>query len=177
MLYNPIIRNFNRIRRILLEEAPLQRRAVRPAATFAELVPREHRSRIWARLRQEGMMVGEYDIPLRPVAIFFACVIAALTLWLVIDPGICMAMGLLFAVAVGGLAVWCALSARTHSYAITLGEAALAMTTGDECRAAGYRFTQNEIFLKVRRIVAEVGGLDPAEIKPEKSFRDLGFFE
>jgi hypothetical protein len=175
MLYNPIIRNFNRIRRILLEEVPLQRRAVRPAATFDELIPREHRRRVWGRLRQEGLTVGPPDISLVPGAIFMASVIVGLTLWFAIDPGVCVAIGLLLAVAMGGLVVWGMVDVRAQRCEITLGDAALAMTTGDECRAAGYQFTRNEIFLKVRRIIAEVGGLDPAKITPEKTLQDLDF--
>jgi len=57
----------------------------------------------------------------------------------------------------------------------TLGDAALQMTTAKECQEAGYHYTRNEIFLKVRMILMEAANLDRDEITPEKRLQgDLG---
>ena len=55
----------------------------------------------------------------------------------------------------------------------TLGDAALRMTALRECREAGYRFTHNEIFWKVRASLAGCCGVPYARIKPETTFREL----
>ncbi len=55
----------------------------------------------------------------------------------------------------------------------TLGDAALGMTSVQECREAGYQLTRHEIFLKVRVCLAEASGVPYEEITPETSFLDL----
>lgn len=57
----------------------------------------------------------------------------------------------------------------------TLGDAALRMTTAEQCREAGYRFNHNEIFLKLREVLVEACNLERDEITPEKTLQgDLG---
>ena len=48
----------------------------------------------------------------------------------------------------------------------TVGDAALAMTSPEQCNDADYRLNRKEIFLKVRRVLAYVSGVEPHEITP-----------
>src|SRR5215218_9500826 len=55
MRYNPFVRNFGKVRRVLIETLGIPRHAVRPSSKLAELVPRELRRYVWARLSDEGV--------------------------------------------------------------------------------------------------------------------------
>jgi hypothetical protein len=55
----------------------------------------------------------------------------------------------------------------------TVGELVLGMTCFAEHKASGYRWTRNEIELKVRLILADSLGLPLEDIRPECSLQEL----
>ena len=58
---------------------------------------------------------------------------------------------------------------------LTVGDAALAMTTPADCRDAEYLFTHREITRKVCMIVSDSLGVHIDQLRPETNFReDLG---
>ena len=54
-----------------------------------------------------------------------------------------------------------------------VGELVIFMTCFADHKASGYRWTRNEIELKVRLIIAYSLGLDLDEVRPECSFLEL----
>lgn len=174
MRYNPVVRNFCRIRRILIETLGLQREAVRPSSTFASLVPREQRRRVWERFRQEGLEVKPLHFSgedLLLIVVFKISILVVgyvqwpewICLWLVIA----ITSGL---VAAAAIYRWWTVEIDPH---MTIGDAALAITTPEQCQDAEYRLNRKEIFFKVRRILAYVAGVAPQEITRETKFNDL----
>ncbi len=58
---------------------------------------------------------------------------------------------------------------------LTVGDAALAMTTQADCRDAEYKFTHREVTRKVHMIIADNLGVAIEQLRPETSFReDIG---
>jgi hypothetical protein len=175
MLYNPVARNFYRLRRVLIETLGVPRTAIRPSSRFEEVVPREQRKRVWAQFYGQNLNVE----PLFPPGAVIAVVVLQLVAWIALGcvfwPGGIVVIGPI-AIFVGGYA--CHFLKRKSievdpSY--TLGDAALRMTTAEQCRDAGYRLTRNEIFLKVREVLVEACNLERDEITPEKTLQgDLG---
>jgi hypothetical protein len=176
MKYNPFARNFYRIRRVLIETCDLPRHAVRPSAKMAELIPRDQRQRVIDRLRREQLNLR--TITVIPIA-WIGFVTAAMVVWVLASVTLGMSYwfvvpgAILAALATGkGLAY---ISAMEFEPSLTVGDLVLAITSPSQCREAGYRMSRNEIFLKVRRVVAASAGVDPSQIKPETSFtEDLG---
>ena len=180
MQYNPIVRNFSRLRRIL-ESLGLSRDAIRPATRLADLVPREQRRRVWDCVEREKCNVPPLLWSFWAKAIVLAAVLlwtlVACMAWVTIGAGVVPFGWMAVAIVIGIFAV-CILCDR-HVPAseidpsLTVGDLVLAMTSGRECREAGYRLTRNEIFFKVRLIFAASLGFPVDEIKPETRFNDL----
>ena len=171
MRYCPIIRNFNRIRRVLGDELGLPRNVIRPTTTFAEVVPRKHRRRVWRRFRREGIDLDRLDMSGIQLAGGFVAVGAGLLCGYVLsNNGVCVPTAI-----IAGIAAFFALLpwATVIDPSYTLGDAALGMTSVRECRAAGYQFTHNEIFLKVRRALVHAYNLSYADVKLESKLSDL----
>ncbi len=70
-------RAFHRIRRALLQELGLERRAVRPATTLASIVPVSDRRRIWARLKQ-AVAVDEWPELSRSAEVAFVIAVSSI---------------------------------------------------------------------------------------------------
>jgi len=182
MKYNPFARNFYRIRRVLIETCDLPRHAVRPSAKLAELIPPEHRARFWADLEREKRNVPPLLWSFGAKALVFTAVslwtMLGCIAWVTIGDG--WPFGLTAIAIIIGIFVVCIVCDRlvpatAIEPSMTVGDLVLAITTPSDCREAGYRLSRNEIFLKVRLIVASSLGVDPAQIKPETNFvEDLG---
>lgn len=172
MYYCPIMRNFYRLRAVLVEELGLPRQAIRPSMTFAELVPRAERPRVWRRFRQEeikapelaqsgvqacGCIVGTSLAVLFPLFLGWPDLVTAL-LW--IPTGICIFWLL-------------GKFAKELDPEFTLGDAALLMTSVKECRDAGYQFTSNEVFVKVRATVSDFLNVPRSQITRETRLTDF----
>jgi hypothetical protein len=175
MRYCPIARNFYRLRRVLIEELGLPREAIRPSATFAELVPREQRRRIADRLGQTKVGV----LPLRFSPAQQMAMSISFGLWLGIAAGLiawpnAWMVLLLAAVPVILLTCWVRRFKATEiDPGYTLGDVALGMTSTRECREAGYQFTRNEIFCKVRFIFMRWGGVKRSRFTRDKTMDEI----
>jgi hypothetical protein len=176
MKYNPFSRNFYRIRRVLVETCDLPRHAVRPSAKLAALIPHDQRRRVLDRLGCEKVNLDTITVvPGRWIMLGMAAtvtwILASLFFWA--NCWFVLLGAILVPIAIG----W----TLSHFFAkdieptLTVGDAVLAMTSARECQEAGYRLSRNEIFLKVRLIVASNLGVNASEIKPETNFvEDLG---
>jgi hypothetical protein len=171
--YNPIARNFYSIRRVLIETLGLPRRAIRPGSKFADLVPPEHRKRVWQQLYKNNLSVE----PLFPSCGVVAFVFLQLAVWIVLGwyfwPGGIVVIGPIAIVV--GACTWFLLKRKwievDGSY--TLGEAALRMTTPEHCSDAAYRLTRNEIFLKIQMVLVEALNVERDEVTPEAKLDEL----
>ena len=174
MHYCPIARHFYRLRRVLVEELGLPRDAIRPSATFAELVPREHRRRVWRRFRREEIKVNPLEMSRTQTGIIFGSVICSVILVLYILPNF---WACITAAVVAGTATFASLKSWTTEIdpSYSLGDAALRMTSVRECRETGYRLTRNEIFVKVRSTISGSLGVPLSQIKRETTWEELGY--
>jgi hypothetical protein len=173
MRYCPIARHFYRIRRVLIEELGLPRQAIRPSATFAELVPREHRRRVWGRFRRDKVKVNGLWMSQFQMGLICASMSGSGLMVLAVLPHswFCMATAIFAGVAAYlALAPW----AKEVDPSCTLGDAALNMTSVRECREAGYQFTRNEIFVKVRSAISVSLGVPISQINRETTWAELG---
>jgi hypothetical protein len=192
MQYNPIVRNFGKVRRVLTETLGLPRHAVRPSCKLAELVPPEQRRLVWNRLQLENGSDSLLRFPpsvTRMATLLFWCVFA---FFLSGIGGIALLFGgtTLFA----GVTVWLVavvsaliLSILSQMFVfqhlehlateldpnISVGELTLRMTTGQECREARYQLTHNEIPFKTRVIFAEHLGLRMDQLTPDTNIAEL----
>ena len=174
MHYNPIVRNFSRLRRVLMATLGLPRSAIRPSAKLADLVPREQRRRVWERFQREDMNVPELRLSTLEFTSAFAAMLACLGFGLVVWPtGWCT---ILLGAIGAGVATLCfhfRYTAAEIAPLLSVGELVLGMTSGRECRAAEYRLNRKEIFVKLRVILSDAANLDPDQITPETNLYDL----
>jgi hypothetical protein len=85
----------------------------------------------------------------------------------------------LFLVLALGMAAYRASRRRAVHFPLglkTVGELVIYLTRFPEHKDSGYRWTRNEIALKVRLIVAESMGLPLDVVRPECSFMELDAF-
>ena len=172
MKYNPIRRKFYQMRRVLVETLGLPRQAIRPTSTFAELIPRAERRRLWQRFRDGGVELPPLMMNGSQCMLVLAVPLAwiALGLWMELSVCFVLPMALPVLIAAG----WIGSGWANDSYAdYTLGDAALATTTIDDCNVGGYRFTRNEILHKIRMVLSCACAVEPSEITPETKFMDL----
>ena len=174
-MYNPIVRNFCRIRRVLMETLQLPRDAIHPSATLAELIPRSQRRRVWKAFCRENIHADELRLSsgqwLASAALMLLWVSAGCWTW----PGWwCTILGSAPFVGLAVLSILFRFCATEIDASLTIGDAVLKATSGRQCVEAGYRFTRNEIFLKVRLCIAKSAGIDAAMITPEVPLSELG---
>jgi hypothetical protein len=171
--YNPIVRTYGEFRAVLLSSLDLDRRDIHPSADLRDLIPPSRRREIWGRLRRQGFQLPPLHLPPRTFAHATFWVIktaAALALWL----GHWGA--LLIAVPLAHLAYricrpW---AVELPPSPRTVGEMVFYLTNFREHRDSGYRWTRNDIALKVRLIVAEAAGLPLDKVRPDSTWAELG---
>jgi hypothetical protein len=87
-------------------------------------------------------------------------------------------LGVLLGLLLGGSMHWLrrpfAVLFPVSFTANTVGEMVLHLTSVREHQDSGYRWTRNEITLKVRLIIAENLGVPLDDVRPETTFRELG---
>jgi hypothetical protein len=172
MRYCPIARHFYRLRRVLMEELGLPRAAIRPSATFAELVPREQRWRVWRRFDRENIRIDSLAMTRSHGALIFGSMICAGLLSLFVLPHFCVCVPTAIVAAIVAfvaLIPW----ADDVDPSYTLADAALGMTSVQECQEAGYRLTRHEIFLKVRVCLVEATDVPYDEVNPDSKLTDF----
>jgi hypothetical protein len=172
--YNPIVRNFCRLRAVLVDALGVDRRIVRPATPLDELVPPDRLGDVLARLRAAGFHAprSEYHVTEHPLWFLGVAGVGLFVAVLLFRP--------LLAIDVGLLAVrlvTLAFRARRHrTVAVplgprTVGDMVLCVTRfGDH---PGYRFTRAEVSLKVRLIVAGSLALPLEKVREDTTFTDL----
>jgi hypothetical protein len=193
MQYNPFVRNFGKVRRVLVETLGLPRHAVRPASKLADLVPRELRRYVWDRLRDEGVKMPplEAERPSPSVDWSSRLVLVGLILMSLLacfrseplrgDPlDIAWFIGVVLTIAgvvilhrvIGQLATS---NAKEISSIWTIEDIVLGGTSPADCRKAGYRLSRREISCFTHAIIARNLGVNIKYLKDETSFReDIG---
>jgi hypothetical protein len=180
MRYNPIARNFYRIRRMLIEETGLPRNAVRPSMRLRDLIPRDARRRVHRRLLEDDIVITGLVLPWLGIDMFFlgrGCWITLATLLAL--PFWQLVVGLVGVVILLGIALdWFGDHGRVRflDASLPLRDAVLLFTSAEDCDDAEYHLTRNEIHFKVRAIVAHVSGASLEEVTPETTLTELGVF-
>jgi hypothetical protein len=173
MEHSPVAHHFYRLRRLLMDSVSASRAVIRPSTTFAEVVPPEDRQRVWPLLEREGLQVPLLSLPrdLRSIVMLIVLVWAG---------SIALAsrsvLAFLIALADGSFLAyrWSRRWATVvEPELMTIGDAAICMTTPEECRHAGYRLSEREIFVKVRMILWRTSQISYEKITPQTRFIDL----
>jgi hypothetical protein len=170
--YNPIVRNFGRLRAALVSALDLDRHEVRPSTPLAALLPVERRRELWRQMRLQGVPLPGLRLT-RPACRWYTLAVVttvlAFALWLQ------KWSALLLATSLGQFAY--KLSRRHAVYFPlglgTVGELVLYMTSFREHKSSGYRPTHNEIAFKVRQIIAECVGVPLDAVQPETNLNQL----
>jgi hypothetical protein len=172
--YNPIVRNFCRLRAVLVDALGVDRCAVRPATPLAELIPADEIGEVLGRLRAAGFSAprSEYNVTQYPFWFVGVAGVGLFVAALLLRPLLAIDVGLL-AVRLVTFAV----RARRHRTVTvplgprTVGDLVMYVTRfGDH---PGYRFTRAEVSLKVRLIVAESLALPVEQVREDTTFTDL----
>ena len=170
--YNPIVRTFRRVRAALMDRGILARELIRPE-TPLEFVPPSARRELWEDLSRQGLRLPPLQLSPEDDRRNF---------WQVLESTISLALGLqrwsalLLAVPLTMLVRRISRRRAVHfpPGPRTLGELTIYATRFGEHTGSGYRWTRNEIALKVRLIIAESLALPLDEVRPEATFAELG---
>jgi hypothetical protein len=170
--YNPIVRTFCQFRAALLNNVDINRHEVRPGTPLETLLPMRGRREVWEHLQRQGLRLPPLELSERDRGriLLHALRMAAssalyLQRWYVLL--LVFPLALVVSWASRRRAVHFPLGLRT------VGEMVIYATCFAEHKCSGYRWTRNEIALKVRMIVATSAGLPLEAIQPETSFAEL----
>jgi hypothetical protein len=167
---------FGRLRAVLVDEFDVPRECVRPGARLDALLPPERHPQLCDRLRAAGLPAPEagerelVDWPLCPLG----CLVPLLPLLLpaLLQTRVAAPFALLGAIALG----WLVLKVkRTRTVQVpmlptTVRELVIFLTRfGDH---EGYRFSRNEIALKVRLLVAAHVGVPLDAVREDTPFTE-----
>jgi hypothetical protein len=171
-VYNPIVRTFCQFRAVLLNSLDLSRQEVRPNTPLETLLPMSCRREVWTQLQRQGLRLpalelSEWDHRRNLLRALRAAVSSAVYLhrW--------SALVLILPLA---LAFHWASRRRAVHFPLglaTVGQMVIYTTCFAEHKGSGYRWTKNEIALKVRLIVAESVGFPLEAVQPETKLVDL----
>jgi hypothetical protein len=170
--YSPIVRTFCQFRSGLTNILGVARHDVRPATRLDGLLPIEARRQAWKQLQRQGLRLPDLEFSKRDHRHNFWIVLKAtgssavhLQSW----------YALLFALPLMFIVSW-ACRHRAVQFPIglsTVGELVIYATRFSEHKNSGYRWTRNEISMKVRMIVAESVGMPLEAIQPETKLLEL----
>jgi hypothetical protein len=170
--YNPIVRTFCRLRSGVLDCLAIDRHEVRPGTPLEDLLPVDQRRRVWEHLQRLGLRLPSLELSPRDhrrnlLQVIRGAVSSALYLqkWYTLLAFVPLA-----------LAVHWATRRRAVQFPSgihTLGQLVIYSTCFAEHKESGYRWTRNEIELKVRMIIAEMAGLPLDAVQPETRLIDL----
>jgi hypothetical protein len=177
--YNPIVRTFNELRAGLTAALGLPRHAVHPATEVAELVPAGQRRRVWRQLRARGLRLPSLVLSSqvrRAGLLALATTAVSVALCLRLDAGVRLDIGLCVVVPLGLVAYLLSRPCAVHlPYGLrTVEELVLYAVDFRRHKDSGYRWTHNEIALKVRLVLAECLDVALEEVQPEKTLTELG---
>lgn len=172
--YSPIVRTFCQFRAALRDNVDVGRHEVRPGTPLDTLLPVSGRREVWERLRLSGLRLPGLELSERDHRRNLLRVLEA-------TASAALHMQSWYAVVVAfplALAVVLRLSRRRAVHfplgLKTVGEIVIYATCFADHKASGYRWTRNEIALKVRIITAECLGLPLDAVQLESRFVDLG---
>jgi hypothetical protein len=177
-LYNPIVRTFGQVRAEILSVQDLHRHDVRPNTNLEEILPAKARRQLWQNLQRRGFRLTELHYSKKQTRrhCFAAWLATAkFALWTHLGWA-----SVPFLVAVWILSfVFVSWSGRHKAAELpphvkTVEDLVMLGTCFADHKESGYRWTKNEIALKVRLIIAEQAALSLDEVQPERSFFDLG---
>jgi hypothetical protein len=170
--YDPIVRTFCRSRSGLMNNPGVARHDVRPATPLDAILPIEAKWEAWKQLQREGLRLPDLEFSRQDRWRNFWIVMGATgssALHLQSGYALFLALPLMLIVS------W----ARRHRAVhvplglSTVGELAIYATRFSEHKDSGYRWTRNEISMKVRLIVAESVGMPLEAIQPETKLLEL----
>ena len=170
--YSPIVRTFCQFRAGLVDSLGVARHEVRPDTPLEALLPIGTRREAWEKLRRRGLRLPALQISERD---------NRRNGWMVVGTTVKLALvlqrwyALLLALPLAMVACWVG-RRRAVRFPLglrTVGELVIYATRFGEHKASGYRWTRNEIALKVRMTVAESVGLPLETIQPETKLADL----
>ncbi len=178
--YNPIVRTFGLVRRVLMEVTGLPRGCFRPDTPLDTVIPPGRGGEVTEGLRREGL-----EPPWWWVSGYVAigCVVLiAVAVGLAVAANAGVLVGLLaFGLNLAVVACFAAVPApRTPvvpspGWGMTLGELAVSCTRFRDHKASGYRWSRGDIALKVRLIVSEHLGVPLSRVREDSSFvEDFG---
>ena len=179
----PTARMFREVRRVLMETASVPRQAIRPATEMTAILPLRMRRRVWKRLQQEvpGRLRG-LRLPFRlgPVLAGGCLVAGGITTALIVPH-----VGVVHAMVLGGMAIVAMLLVTffvTRPFALafplgvaTVGDVALATLPRGYEAAVKQQMTDEEVWEKLQKIVADILGVKVEKVTPSARFiEDLG---
>jgi acyl carrier protein len=169
---------FRDVRRVLTETASLPRQAIRPSTELKTILPPRIRRRVWKRLQQEAQgRLPDLCLPFRlGQVIAGGCFVAGVVAAVMILP----LVGFVHAVWLGGTALVAMLLVAffaTRPFALAFPDGVA--TVGDVARAVlppGYevavkqQMTDEEVWLKLQKIVADTLGVKVENVTPSARF-------
>jgi hypothetical protein len=170
--YSPIVRTFCRLRSGLTKNPGVARHDVRPATPLDEILPTATRRGAWKQLQRQGLRLPDLEFSGQDHWRNFWIVLKATgssALHLQSWYALLFALPLMFIVS----------RARRHRAVqfplglSTVGELVIYATQFSEHKDSGYRWTRNEIAMKVRMIVAESVGMPLEAIQPDTKLLEL----
>jgi len=172
MEHSPVAHHFYRLRWLLMDSVSAPRAMIRPSTTFVEIVPPEDRQRVWPLLEREGLQAPLLSLPrdLRSIVMLIVLIWAG-------SIALASQSELAFFIAFADGSFLAYRWSRRWATVVepelmTIGDAAICMTTPEECRRAGYRLSEREIFVKLRMILWEVYQVPYEKITPQTRLMD-----
>jgi hypothetical protein len=173
LAYNPIVRNFCRLRAELVSALGVDRRRVRPATPLGDLIPPDRLREVLGRLRATGLPAPQLE---HSITEYPLCVLAVAGAVLLVAALLFRPLLAVFAAPLAVGLVLLALRVTRRRVVVvplgprTVGELVVYLTHfGDH---PGYRFTRAEVSLKVRLIVAESLGLPLEQVREDTTFTE-----
>ena len=170
--YSPIVRTFCQFRSSLTNILGVARHDVRPATPLDELLPIEKRREAWMQLQRQGLRLPDLEFlragtPAQFLDRFEAGRVVCSPLTELVRPALCPSAHVhrVLGASQSGGELPIGLS--------TVGELVIYATRFREHKNSGYRWTRNEISMKVRMIVAESVGMPLEAIQPETKLLEL----
>jgi hypothetical protein len=167
-VYDPIIRNFCRVRATFTSSLGIERRAVRPRTLLDTLLPIDVRRLVWRQLKRHLPVPGLELSDRERERSLWIVLIATLAFTLCLQNW----FALIVAVPVSLFVHRASCPRAIHfPYGLrTVGELVICATQFGDHKESGYRWTRNEIALKVRITIADAVGVPVEELRPETKF-------
>ncbi len=170
--YNPIMRTFCQFRAGVLSCIDIDRHAIRPGTPLESILPAPSRRAVWEHLRRHGLLPPSLEFSKRDLeGVAWAVVRGAVSAGISLQRWSALIAAIPLIIAIYG-------AHRRQAVELprglkNVGELVLYMTHFADHKESGYRWTRNEIELKVRLIIAGSMGLDVDCVRPECTWSEL----